>query len=76
MRQQHSPQESRAQRPYAPGINIAAFAVRGLSQLADMQLAATRLLLQTQARAATSLGLPDCSDLFRVADDRARQLFT
>ena len=73
---QNYSQEGRGQRPSVPGINIAAYAVRGFSQLADMQLAATRLFLQTQARAATSLGLPDYSDLFRVADDRAKQLFT
>jgi hypothetical protein len=79
MAQNYSSNQGRSQdpqRPYTPGLNITAFAVRGFSQLCDMQMAATRLMLQTQARAATSLGLPDVSELFRVADDRAKQLFT
>ena len=56
-------------------INMTAIAARGMGQLYDMQMAATRMLLQTQARAAAAFGIPDYSDLFRVGDDRARRVF-
>ena len=60
----------------SPNLNMASIAVRGFSQLYDMQVAAARLLLQSQARAATALGLPDYSGAFRVADDRAKRVFS
>jgi len=56
-------------------INMTAIAARGMGQVYDMQLAATRMLFQTQARAAAAFGIPDYSDLFRVGDDRAKRVF-
>lgn len=63
-------------RAQAATFNVAAIATRGIGQLYDMQIAAARMMLQTQARAATAFGLPDYSDLFRVADDRAKHVFS
>ncbi|NTV11576.1 MAG: hypothetical protein HGA47_12520 [Zoogloea sp.] len=60
----------------ASSFNVAAIAVRGMGQLYDMQLAAARMMLQTEARAAVAFGFPDYSDLFKVADDRAKRVFT
>jgi gas vesicle protein len=51
-------------------------AMRGVGQLYDMQVAAARIMLQTQASAACAFGFPDFSGLFRVADDRARRVFS
>ena len=41
-----------------------------------MNMSATRVWMQTQARAASALGLPDWSGLFEAADDRARRVFS
>jgi hypothetical protein len=41
-----------------------------------MNMAATRVLLQTQARAASALGLPDWSGWFESVDERARRIFS
>ncbi len=57
-------------------VNMTAMAARGLGQIYDMQLAASRMLLQTQARAASVFGIPDYSGLFRIGDDRARRVFS
>lgn len=70
-----------AQRPTTPtngrsAINLSAIAMRGFGQLYDMQAAAARMMMQTQARAACAFGLPDYSDLFRFADDRAKHVFS
>lgn len=75
--EQQSPRQSRSggQGRSPSTINIAAIALRGLSEAYDMQVAATRLALQTQARAAVAFGWPDFSDLFRVGDDRAKRAF-
>ena len=51
-------------------------AMRSMGQLCDMNLAATRVLFQTQARAAAALGLPDWSGVFSQTDEQARQVFT
>jgi ElaB/YqjD/DUF883 family membrane-anchored ribosome-binding protein len=59
---------------YQPG-NIAAIALRSASQVYDINLSATRVLWQTQARAAAAFGLPDWSPLFDGASDRAREVF-
>lgn len=57
-------------------MSIPGIAFRGFGRLYDMQIAATRLMLQTQASAASALGFPDCSGLFRIGDDRARRVFS
>lgn len=57
-------------------MSIPSIAFRGMGRLYDMQVAATRLMLQTQASAASALGFPDCSGLFRIADDRAKRVFS
>lgn len=51
-------------------------AMRGLGQIYDMQITATRLLLQAQASAACAFGWPDYSGLFRIADERAKHVFS
>lgn len=57
-------------------MSIPGIAFRGIGRLCDMQMAATRLMLQTQASAACALGMPDYSGLFRIADDRAKRVFS
>jgi len=74
--QQHSQGGGQEQQRNVTAFNLSAIAMRGFSQLYDMQAAAARLMLQTHARAATAFGLPDYSDLFRIADDRARRVFS
>lgn len=54
---------------------LAALALRTTGQLMDMHLAAARLMLQTQARAAAAFGLPDWSDWWASANERTRRLF-
>ena len=56
--------------------SMAEVALRGTALLWDLQMETTRNLWRTQARAAALLGIPDCSGLFEVDDDRARRLFT
>lgn len=73
---QPSPGGGLEQQRNATAYSLSIIAMRGFSQLYDMQAAAARLMLQAQARAATAFGLPDYSDLFRVADDRARRVFS
>jgi ElaB/YqjD/DUF883 family membrane-anchored ribosome-binding protein len=46
-----------------PG-QFAEMALRGASQILDMQMTSVRTLLQTQARAAAVFGFPDCSGVF------------
>ena len=50
--------------------------LRGIGQVYDMNLSAARVLLQTQARAASAFGLPDMSGLFNSVDERARHVFS
>lgn len=54
---------------------LAAITLRAATQVLDMNLAATRLMLQTQARAAAAFGLPDWSDWITAANERSRRLF-
>lgn len=56
--------------------SMAEVALRGTALLWDLQMEAARNLWRTQARTAAMLGIPDCSELFHVGDDRARRLFT
>lgn len=56
-------------------VHLTEIALRGLGQVYDIQLSAARVLLQTQARAASAIGLPDWSGLFHSVDDRARSVF-
>ncbi|NRF65401.1 hypothetical protein HLB44_00240 [Aquincola sp. S2] len=56
-------------------VQVTTFALRSLGQLYDMNLAATRVLLQTQARAASAFGWPDLSGVFDQVDERARSAF-
>ena len=73
------PQESRgafdAQTPLQP-VHLTAMAQRSAGQLSDLNVSAARLLLQTQARAASAFGLPDWSPLFDSADERVRHAFS
>lgn len=56
--------------------NFAATALRGLSQFYDLQAATARIMLRTQLRALSAIGLPDYSRLLQVADDPALTLFS
>jgi hypothetical protein len=55
---------------------LTALALRSIGQVYDMNLSAARVLLQTQARAASAIGLPDWSGLFNTVDERARHVFS
>lgn len=56
--------------------SMAEVALRGTALLWDLQMETARNLWRTQARTAAMLGVPDCSALFQIGDDRARRLFT
>lgn len=56
--------------------SIAEVALRGTALLWDLQMETARNVFRTQARTAAMLGIPDCSDLFQIGDERARRLFT
>ena len=56
--------------------SIAEVALRGTALLWDLQMETARNVLRTQARTAAMLGIPDCSDLFQIGDERARRLFS
>jgi len=58
-----------------PSAQITAMAMRGFGQLCDLNIAATRVFLRTQARAASALGWPDLSGVFDQVDERARNVF-
>lgn len=60
----------------ASPAHLATLALRSLGQVYDMNMSAARVLMQTQARAASALGLPDWSGWFEAADDRARRVFS
>jgi len=62
--------------PQPSMANMTAIAVRGFGQVYDMQMAAARMFLRTQARAAAVFGVPDYSDFFHVGDDRSRHVFS
>jgi len=64
-----------AQARFQP-TQFTALSLRAASQVVDMQLATTRVLMQTQARTAAAFGLPDWSAWFETADERARRLFS
>lgn len=70
--QQHDNGQSRARQ----FESMAEVALRGTALLWDLQMEAARNLWRTQARTAAMLGIPDCSELFHVGDDRARRLFS
>jgi hypothetical protein len=55
--------------------SMAEVALRGTALLWDLQMETARNILRTQARTAALLGAPDCSELFRLGDDRARRIF-
>src|SRR5438270_12547931 len=74
MAQQHIRYDQQSES--APTVNMAEIAIRGTALLCDLQLEAARNLLQTQARTASLFGVPDYSPLFRVADNRARRVFS
>lgn len=56
-------------------VHLTEIALRGLGQVYDIQLSAARVMLQTQARAASAIGLPDWSGIFNSMDERARSVF-
>jgi len=64
------------ERTHSPHVNVAAVALRGMGQFYDINLAATRAVLQAHARTVAALGWPDYSDLFTVADDRIKRVFS
>src|SRR5207245_6376843 len=45
-------------------------------QVDDRSLSAARVVLQTQARAASAIGLPDWTGWFQSVDERARRVFS
>jgi hypothetical protein len=57
-------------------VHLTALVLKSIGRVYDMNLSAARVLLQTQARAASAMGLPDWSGLFNVVDDRARHVFS
>ena len=57
-------------------LQFTSVALRGVGQVYDINLAAARVLLQTQARAAAAFGWPDFSELFNTADRRTRGVFS
>jgi hypothetical protein len=59
-----------------PFHSMAEVALRATALLWDLQMETARNLWRTQARTAAMLGIPDCSALFEVGDDRALRLFT
>jgi hypothetical protein len=56
--------------------SMAEVALRGTALLWDLQMETARNMWRTQARTAAMLGIPDCSNLFEIGNDRARRLFT
>ncbi|NMG67148.1 hypothetical protein GPA19_19590 [Azoarcus indigens] len=56
--------------------NFAATTLRSISQFYDLQAATARIMLRTQLRALSAIGMPDYSRLLQVADDRALTLFS
>jgi hypothetical protein len=67
--------EEQGQGRHAP-VHLTALALKSIAQVYDMNVSAARVLLQTQARAASRVGLPDWSGLFEAVDERARRLFS
>jgi hypothetical protein len=57
-------------------VHLTALALRSIGRVYDMNLSAARVMLQTQARVASAIGLPDWSGLFNVVDERARHVFS
>jgi hypothetical protein len=55
-------------------MNMAELTMRGASALFDIQMAALQSIWQLQARSATVLGAPDCSDLLRSTQTSAQRL--
>src|SRR4051812_11144060 len=55
---------------------ISALGLRTFGQLVDMNVSVARVLLHTQARAASAFGLPDWSGWIDRVDGRTRLLFT
>lgn len=66
-------QETRGGTQRSGPINMAASTLRGIGQFYDVQAATARMMFRAQARALCTLGLPDYSDLFQLADDRAKR---
>ena len=56
--------------------NFVEIAARGTALLWDLQMEAARNVLHAQARAGALLGMPDFSNLFSIADDRAKRVFS
>lgn len=57
-------------------FSVPVIALRGFGQFYDMQLAATRMFMQTQATAARAFGWPDFSGLFQIGDERVKRVFS
>jgi hypothetical protein len=66
--------QSEGRRP-AP-VQMSMLALRGMGQVYDINFTAARMLLQTQARAASLFGLPDWTGLFEHGDERTRSLLS
>ncbi|RYY90107.1 MAG: hypothetical protein EOO15_03880 [Chitinophagaceae bacterium] len=57
-------------------VRMTELALRSAEQLYDMNVSATRALLQTQVGTAKALGLPDWSSLFDMATNQTRQAWS
>jgi hypothetical protein len=68
--------EGRGGRQPAAMSNLAQTTMRGIGQLCDLNAATARVVLRAQLRAAAAFGLPNCSALFELADDRSLRLFS
>jgi hypothetical protein len=75
-RSQGQGQQGQEGRGRASPAHLTTLALRSLGQVYDMNMSATRVWMQTQARAASAMGLPDWSGWFEAADDRARRVFS
>lgn len=57
-------------------LRVAELAIRGTTTLMEIQFGALRSLWQMQARAASAFGMPDSTDLLRIADDGFHRVWT
>ncbi|HET9643916.1 MAG TPA: hypothetical protein VFP68_11310 [Burkholderiaceae bacterium] len=58
-----------------PSSQATVLALRGLNQIYEINMTAARVVLQTQARAASVFGWPDWTTVFNRVDDKTRSVF-
>jgi gas vesicle protein len=68
-------QTTSGQQGQPPPSQVTVLALRGLSQIYEMNMTATRVLLQAQARAARVFGWPDWTTVFTRVDDTTSSVF-